>query len=80
MSKLNYKTSKDYKRLKELLDSGKKVIVICDEKYLGFGIKEDDTGDYYFGGSIGITYFDPDKFEGNCAQDRLEFIEPNGEE
>lgn len=40
-----YKTSKDYKRLKELLDSGHKVIVICDKKDLGFGIKEEDTGD-----------------------------------
>lgn len=74
-----YKTSKDYKRLKELLDSGHKVIVICDEKYLGFGIKEEDTGDYYFGGRIGITYFIPELFEEHCAQDRLEFIEPTEE-
>lgn len=74
-----YKTSKDYKRLKELLDSGKKVIVICEEEYLGFGTYEKDTGDYYFGGRIGITYFSPDEFEKKCARDRLEFIEPTEE-
>jgi hypothetical protein len=80
MSKLNYKTSKDYKRLKELLDSGEKVIAICEEEYIGFAFKEEDTGDYYFGGRIGITYFIPENFEKNCEHDRIEFIEPNGEE
>ena len=73
-----YKTSKDYKRLKELLDNGYKVIVICDD-CIGFGVKEEDTGDYYFGGKIGITYFNPELFEMNCEDDDLEFIEPEEE-
>ena len=35
-----YKTSKDFKRLKELLDNGCNVIVICDDKWIGFAQKE----------------------------------------
>ena len=69
-----YKTSKDYKRLKELLDSGYRIILICDEKYLGFGTKEDDY--YHFGGEIGISHFIPKYFEESCEQDLIEFVDP----
>ena len=106
MSKLNYKTSKDYKRLKELLDNGHEVVCfttydfrwtereehepmwttdVCTAKLIKCEHKEYDM---YLIGSRGrgiLTYFpntglEQCSFEEDCASERIEFIEPNGEE
>lgn len=39
-----YQTSKDYKRLKELLDEEKKIIVIIDNNIAGFAFKREENG------------------------------------
>lgn len=72
MSKLNYKTSKDYKQLKELLDKGEEVIVLnCP--LIGYAQKVDDW--YWFGGQ---THIESREFLSFCREQSVEFIEPNG--
>lgn len=71
MSKLNYKTSKDYKRLKELLDQGREVIVLnCP--LVCYAQKVDDW--YWFGGQ---THIKSREFLSFCREESVEFIEPN---
>jgi len=73
----SYKTSKDYKRLKELLDNGHKVICLVDGHLSWFA--------YFCGEYINsqshlpkdITYED---FRDVCEFDKVEFIEPNNVE
>lgn len=87
MSKLNYKTSKDYKRLKELLDNGETVIVIRrGDIWLLYRVdtrfRRDWEDVYCFSGgglscSPGLCN---EHFKEACEDLNLEFIEPNGEE
>jgi len=86
-----YKTSKDYKRLKELLDKGYVVICIADYNW-GNGhasrdicraCREDET---YRISSRGIEYnsYWPgmhryESFEDACKDSHIEFIEPTEE-
>lgn len=85
MSKFNYKTSKDYKWLKKLLDSGKKVIVIDERNKAFVAYKElSEPGDNY---NLGAFFWE-DKYEGKhghplvkcCEEYGIEFIEPNVED
>lgn len=106
MSKLNYKTSKDYKRLKELLDKGYEVVCFTTYDFLYLEPKEHEPlmttdvctakliesenkeYDMYFIGSRGrgVLHYWPNlrrkqcSFDELCASERIEFIEPNGEE
>lgn len=106
MSKLNYKTSKDYKRLKELLDKGYEVVCfttydfrylepkgheplmttdVCTAKLIECENKEYDMYSISSRGR-GVLHYWPNSsleqgsFEEACASERIEFIEPNGEE
>lgn len=67
-----YKTSKDYKRLRQLLDDGHKVICIGPDDNIGFA--EYDGGSYVFGGSWVMEFYN--HFEENCADEAIEFIDP----
>lgn len=88
MSKLNYKTSKDYKRLKELLDKGEEVICIIRSDFpsgnmCAIARREPSfvsphAGDYVFD-EFGFYAPAKDFIEG-CIARSIEFIEPNGEE
>ena len=78
MSKLNYKTSKDYKRLKELLDKGEKVIVLQCGVSPKIASKIDGIKYCYT-----LGYLDDSTERGFfklCRTLAIEFIEPNGEE
>jgi len=88
MSKLNYKTSKDYKRLKELLGKGEMIIVLWEESpYAASGElvqkvhAAQKVEDYYY---IGAAFCWAERFstsfEYQCERYGIEFIEPNGEE
>jgi hypothetical protein len=95
MSKLNYKTSKDYKRLKELLDKGGPVVCIVNN---GWNVaknepyreicrgEKNEYGRYAFWcyGAEFCAYFPGSKrfgsFEDMCEYMDIEFIEPNVEE
>ena len=83
-----YKTSKDYKRLKELLDEGKKIAVFFIHKS-GYGTehkvhrmaekKHEESWEYagYFIGSMTVFPFHKNPFEYYCEKYNVEFIEPN---
>lgn len=70
-----YKTSRDYKRFRELLDKGKKVIVLCG--YDGCGIAHKDYTNWY---CVNGFYKDADAsdeaFRKWCANHNIEFLEP----
>jgi hypothetical protein len=72
----NYKTSKDYKRLKELLDAGCKVICMDDDGNLGIA-ERNEYECYHFGGSFAMSYLIEEFFVQNCIDDGIEFIEPD---
>ena len=72
----NYKTSKDYKRLKDLLDKGYKVVVVMPDESIGIAQYSEKYECYDFGGNIMMQYYIPEYFEENCADEDLEFIEP----
>lgn len=88
MSKLNYKTSKHYPHLKDLLDSGKEVICIIPSEFprgnmCAIARREHffvspHAGDYVFAG-FGFYIQEKDFIEG-CIAKGIEFIEPNVEE
>mgnify|MGYP001159030936 FL=1 len=83
-----YKTSKDYKRLKELLDKGEKITVFFLHKS-GYGTEqkirktaekkynEITHCDGYFIGPMTIFPFSQKPFEYYCEKYNIEFIEPN---
>lgn len=78
MSKFNYKTSKDYKRLKELLDKGEAVIVL-HKGVSPYVARKVDGIKYcyvlgYLADSTGRGFFRM------CRILEVEFIKPNGEE
>ena len=84
MNAKGYKTSKDYKRLKELLDEGFDVICFCDygDQYrdLCYAYKDDD---WYRISSRCIEYnvywkdmHRYSSFEEMCKDSNIEFIEP----
>lgn len=88
----SYKTSKDYKRLKELLDKGYDVICIADYLWNGTPVSRDichafRSNDTYRFIARGIEYnsYWPDmahyeSFEDACEVSNIEFIEPTEEE
>ena len=88
MSKLNYKTSKDYKQLKELLDSGKEIICIirsdcplgnmCTIVRRSYSATHPQEKSYVFS-EFGFYCYESD-FTKACIARSIEFIEPNGEE
>ncbi len=79
-----YKTSKDYKRLKELLNEGKYIVIFYEQKWndgyitkrCEFACKCDNV--YHIANS---TYFNWEEghisFEKLCERYNVEFIEPN---
>lgn len=78
MSKLNYKTSKDYKRLKELLDKGEAVIVLHSGVSPHIARKMDGFKYCY---TLGYLADSTERgFYRVCRILEVEFIEPNGEE
>lgn len=78
MSKLNYKTSKDHKRLKELLDKGEAVIVLKGGVSPSVARKKDGIKYCY---SLGYLEDSTERgFFKLCRDLAIEFIEPNGEE
>jgi biotin carboxylase len=88
MSKLNYKTSKDYKRLKELLDKGYEVVCIIPSDYPNGNMCAFARIEYsatyprkkiYVFAEFGF-YATEEDFVEACVAKRIEFIEPNGEE
>lgn len=82
-----YKTSKDYKRLKELLDKGEKIAVFFSHKS-GYGTvhkihkiaekKYDEISkfDGYFIGPMTVFPFHEKPFEYYCEKYNVEFIDP----
>ena len=88
MSKFNYKTNKDHKRLKELLDKGDEVICVIPSEFprgnmCAIARREPSfvsphAGDYVFA-EFGFYIQEKDFIEG-CIARSIEFIEPNGEE
>lgn len=77
-----YKTSKDYKRLKELLDEGKGIVVFYSEmSYTGIIKRECDI--FYIKGKephnmLCVRCEDcKTSFEEKCKAYNIEFIEPN---
>ena len=86
-----YKTSKDYHRLKELLDNGYEVICIADYDWHDGHVSRDvcrarRDDDYYRISSRGIEYtaYWPGmrmhkSFEHACERSHIEFIEPEEE-
>lgn len=73
MSKLNYKTSKDYKRLKELLDNREAVIVLYEGVEPHVAFKQDGIYFWINGVTTARGFFS------FCQRRIIEFIEPNGE-
>lgn len=82
-----YKTSKDYKQLKELLDAGQTIIVLWQEKVMkrkfqrAFAAFKD--GDYYY---LGVLCWAESYIKGAgwdfvpyCDAHNLEFIVPTNE-
>ena len=68
-----YKTSKDYKRLKELLDKWYRVIGFAHNTLTDFVL-----GEHYYeykGGTI-ASFISDDDFAEVCEFDNVEFIEP----
>ncbi len=88
MSKLNYNTSKDYKRLKELLDEGYEVVCIIPSEFprgnmCAFVRREHSAvyphrRDYVFA-EFGFYIQEKDFIE-SCIARNIEFIEPTEEE
>ncbi|MBO7684805.1 MAG: hypothetical protein J6Y20_04560 [Lachnospiraceae bacterium] len=88
MSKLNYKTSKNYPHLKDLLDGGKEVICIIPSEFprgnmCAIARREHSfvsphAADYVFD-EFGF-YAPAEDFIECCTARNIEFIEPNGEE
>lgn len=75
-----YKTSKDYKRLKELLDKGREVIVISDQTVTATAIAVmANPCTYVFRGNLPIAYAYDTHFEAACTFYNIEFIEPTEE-
>ena len=83
-----YKTSKDYKRLKELLDKGEKITVFfihksgykTEHKIRKTAKKEyNEMGhcDGYLIGPMTVFPFHKNTFEYYCEKYNVEFIEPN---
>lgn len=77
-----YKTSKDYKRLKELLDEGKGIVVFFSNVSYTGTIKRECDIIYMKGKDINnmlcVTYDDYGSFfEEKCKEHNVEFIEPN---
>lgn len=76
MSKLNYKTSKNYKWLKKLLDAGEEVIVLKSGVSPSLARKIDNN--CY---SLGyLEEYSKGNFLTMCRVLAIEFIEPNVEE
>ena len=74
-----YKTSKDYKRLKELLDEGYEVVIVeygIKGPILSHGHTVFERRKYYLCGSCIWGQSDPDSFEETCRLYGIEFIEP----
>ena len=69
-----YKTSKDYKRLKELLDEGAEIIVL-NFPLISFSRKVNDW--YSFGGQ---SHIESKEFLSFCREQHIRYIEPNKEE
>lgn len=71
-----YKTSRDYKRFRELLDRGKKIIALCG--YDGCGIAHKDYTNWY---CIHTFYKEADTSDENfakwCANHNVEYLEPD---
>ena len=91
MSKLNYKTSKDYKRLKELLDKGYKVVLLWAQPSAGTTINSAGIAtfvkhpssrqfDQYLLGYSSLSRGGFSRFRKVCKFWDFSFIEPNGEE
>ena len=84
-----YTTSKDYKRLKELLDKGYTVLICCFDEELGGMYKGDNSWPgWEWGARYGFETYnhsrtiygeDLDGFERQCYQYGIEFIEPTEE-
>lgn len=83
-----YKTSKDFKRLRELLDKGQEVIVIYPDEdivhQMRFAWKR-PGGVYYLGNgrhyaTASLAEESFYSFERACKNIGIEFIEPNEEE
>lgn len=75
-----YQISKDYKRLKELLDKGEKIIVVIDDFIAGFAFAREDNGriDYILPEYSYYFYYDyRTTFENHCQKIDIGFIEPN---
>lgn len=82
-----YKTSKDYERLKELLDEGKEIVIfycprLDDKKYVKCTLSKKIkiwNVHLYDIGSFDIYYWHLKKkpFEDWCEMYNVEFIEPN---
>ena len=71
-----YKTSRDYKRLKEFLDKGWRVIIICGGTlaYAVRGVKS-----YHIFCVLLPLNISKADFEETCRFEDIEFIEPNEE-
>ena len=69
----NYKTSKDYKRLKELLDSGYKVICLVGGHLSWFAYF---CGEYIYSQGHLPKEITDDEFREVCEFDKIEFIDP----
>jgi hypothetical protein len=77
-----YKTSKDYKRLKELLDEGKGIVCFYENE-LSNGFTERACDVFFLKGkdlgNMTCTLYTDDNslFEEKCIEFNIEFIEPN---
>lgn len=79
-----YKTSKDYKRLKELLDEGKEIIciLITDElnpdcKVCSFAKKKEISDKACVYDFRIVKILEKNSFKCYCEKYHIEFIEPN---
>ena len=75
-----YKTSTDYKRLKELLDSGYEIIIIIDSGNENIVTSACKHIHYYLGNSCynnGLVTWGHETFSEYCTCMGVEFIEPN---
>ena len=75
---LAYKTSKDYKRLKELLDKGLEIIVFNCRYGVYLARKGEDK--YYLPYNMGFYPTSEYNFRKKCIEYEIEFIEPTQEE